>query len=104
MIFHQDKRHHLNATGLKSGKKSINWVLIFCVNFEWHVCTYITTSIKCYLHSLRYVYVPFRRSLIFNANQTGMYIYFNLFLNVNKPSTKYSYLQRNFLACKGSSV
>ena len=24
-----------------------------------NVCTHITTSIKCYLHSLRYVYVPF---------------------------------------------
>ena len=34
-------------------------VPVFCVNFERHICTHVTTSIKCYLHSLRYVYVPF---------------------------------------------
>ena len=44
-------------------------VPVFCVNFERHICTHITTSIKCYLHSLRHVC----RLLIFHANQTGMY-------------------------------
>ena len=31
----------------------------FCRNLECHFCTHIVTSIKCYLHSLRYVYLPF---------------------------------------------
>ena len=34
-------------------------VLVFCVNFERHISTHIATNIKCYLHSLRYVCVPF---------------------------------------------
>ena len=36
-------------------------VLVFSVNFERHVCTHITTSIKCYLNSLTYEYVPFTK-------------------------------------------
>ena len=32
---------------------------LFCVNFERHISTHIATNIKCYLHSLRYVCVPF---------------------------------------------
>ena len=31
---------------------------VFCVNFERHISTHIVTSIKCYLNSLSYVYVP----------------------------------------------
>ena len=42
-----------------NGEGQSSYVLVFCVNFERHVCRHITTSIKCYLHSLRYVYVPF---------------------------------------------
>ena len=63
-------------------------VLVFCVNFERHISTHITTSIKCYLVSLRSVYV---------------YISTN-FQNVNKPSTLHSYLQNKFLASKSSLI
>ena len=42
-----------------NGEGQSSHVLVFCVNFERHICTHITTSIKCYLVSLRYVYVPF---------------------------------------------
>ena len=31
---------------------------LFSVDLERHICTHITTGIKCYLHSLRHVYVP----------------------------------------------
>ena len=41
------------------GEGQSSHVLVFCVNFEQHICTHITTSIKCYLNSLTYVYVPF---------------------------------------------
>ena len=44
------------------------------------------------------------RLLIFNANQTGMYVFQPIFLNTNKPSTLHSYLQKKFLACKSSLV
>ena len=33
--------------------------LLFCVNLEWHISTHIITRIKCYLHSLRCIYMPF---------------------------------------------
>ena len=41
-----------------NGERQSSHVLVFCVNFERHICAHITTSIKCYLHSLRYVHVP----------------------------------------------
>ena len=44
---------------VRNGKGQSSHVPVFCVNFERHICTHITTSIKCYLYSLRYVYVPF---------------------------------------------
>ena len=73
--------------------------LFFCVNFERHICTHITTSIKCYLVSLRYVYVPFTHILC----QSNWHVYISTnFQNVNKPSTLHSYLQRKFLASKSS--
>ena len=46
-----------------NGEGQSSLVLVFCVNFEQHICRHITTSIKCYLHSLRYVYVPFTNIL-----------------------------------------
>ena len=36
------------------------------------------------------------RLLIFHANQTGMYIFEPVFINVNKPSMLQSYLQKKF--------
>ena len=42
-----------------SGKGQSSHVLVFCVNFERHICTHVTTNIKCHLHSLWHVYVPF---------------------------------------------
>ena len=42
-----------------NGEGQSSHVPVFCVNFERYICTHITTSIRCYLHSLRYVYVPF---------------------------------------------
>ena len=67
-----------------SARYKSSHVLIFCVNFERHICTHITTSIKCYLVSLRYVYVPFTYILC----QSNWHIYISTnFQNVNKPST-----------------
>ena len=43
-------------------------------------------------------------SLIFHANQTGMYMFEPIFINVNKPSMLQSYLQKKFLVCKSSLV
>ena len=48
---------------VRNGEGQSSHVPVFCVNFERHICTHITTSIKCYLHSLRYVYVPFTNIL-----------------------------------------
>ena len=74
-------------------------VLVFCVNFERHICTHIITSIKCYLVSLRSVYVPFTYILC----QSNWHVYISTnFQNVNKPSTLHSYLQNKFLASKSS--
>ena len=42
-----------------NGEGQISHVLVFCVNFERHIYTHITISIKCYLNFLTYVYVPF---------------------------------------------
>ena len=42
-----------------NGEGQSSHVLVFCVNFERHSCTHFTTSIKCYLNSLIYVYLPF---------------------------------------------
>ena len=44
---------------VQNGERQSSHVPVFCVNLERHICTHITTNIKCYLHSLRYVYVPF---------------------------------------------
>ena len=44
---------------VRNGEGQSSHVPVFCVNFERHISTHITTSIKCYLVSLRYVYVPF---------------------------------------------
>ena len=44
---------------VRNGEGQSSHVLVFCVNFERHICTHITTSIKCYLNSLTYIYVPF---------------------------------------------
>ena len=44
---------------VRNGEGQSSHVPVFCVNFGRHICTHITTSIKCYLNSLRYVYVPF---------------------------------------------
>ena len=30
----------------------------FCINLEQHICAHITASIRCYLHSLRYIFFP----------------------------------------------
>ena len=43
---------------VRIGEGQSSHVLVFCVNSERHICTHITTSIKCYLNSLTYVYVP----------------------------------------------
>ena len=76
-------------------------VLVFCVNFERHICTHITTNIKCYLVSLRSVYVPFTYILC----QSNWHVYISTnFENVNKPSTYHSYLQNKFLASKCSLI
>ena len=32
-----------------NGEGQSSHVPVFCVNFERHICTHITTSIKCYL-------------------------------------------------------
>ena len=80
-----------------NGEGQSSHVPAFCVNFERHIGTHITTSIKCYLHSLRSVYVPF-------TNISCQCMYFSLFLNINKPSTLHSYLQKIFLACKSSLI
>ena len=37
---------------VRNGEGQSSHVLVFCVNFEWHICTHITTSIKCYLNSV----------------------------------------------------
>ena len=59
-------------------------VLVFCVNFECHIYKHITTSIKCYLVSLRYVYMPFTNILC----QSNWHVnILTNFQNVNKPST-----------------
>ena len=42
-----------------NGEGQSSHVLVFCVNFERHICTHIATNVKCYLNSLTYVYVPF---------------------------------------------
>ena len=42
-----------------NGEGQSSHVLVFCVNFERHISIHITISIKCYLNSLTYVYVPF---------------------------------------------
>ena len=69
--------------------------------FERHIFTHITTSIKCYLVSLRYVYVPFTYILC----QSNWYVYISTnFQNVNKPLTLHSYLQKKFLASKSSLI
>ena len=44
---------------VRNGEGQSSHVLVFCVNFERHISTHIATSIKCYLHSLMYVHVPF---------------------------------------------
>ena len=74
---------------------------VFCVNFERHICTHITTSIKCYLVSLRYVCLPFTYILC----QSNWHINISTnFQNVSKPSTLHSYLQNKFLASKSSLI
>ena len=52
----------------RNGEEQSSHVLVFCVNFERHICTHITTSIKCYLVSLRFV--PFTNILC----RSGMFI------------------------------
>ena len=42
-----------------NGEGQSSHILVFSVNFERHIATHITISIKCYLNSLTYVYVPF---------------------------------------------
>ena len=37
---------------VRNGEGQSSHVLVFCVNFERHISTHITTSIKCYLVSL----------------------------------------------------
>ena len=67
-----------------NGEGQSSHVLVFCVNFERHICTHITRSIKCYLVSLRSVYVPFTYILC----QSNWHVYISTnFQNVNKPST-----------------
>ena len=74
-----------------NGEGQSSHVLVSCVNFERHICRHITTSIKCYLHSLRYVYVPFT-NILCQSNKACIYL--NLFykckqiFNVTKLSTK----------------
>ena len=42
-----------------NGEGQSSHVLVFCVNLERHISTHIITRIKCYLHSLRCIYMPF---------------------------------------------
>ena len=87
--------------GICNGEGQSSQVLVFCVNFERHICAHITTSIKCYLVSLRSVYVPFTYILC----QSNWHVYISTnFQNVNKPSTLHSYLQNKFLASKSSLI
>ena len=44
---------------VRNGEGQRSHVLVFCVNFERYICTHFTTSIKCYLDSLIYVYLLF---------------------------------------------
>ena len=44
---------------VRNGEGQSSHVLVFCVNFERHISTHITTSIECYLNSLTDVYVQF---------------------------------------------
>ena len=44
---------------VRNGEGQRSHATVFCVNFERHICRHITSSIKCYLVSLKYVYVPF---------------------------------------------
>ena len=75
-----------------NGKGQSSHVLVFCVNFERHIYTHIATNIKCYLHSLRYVSVPFTNI----SCQSNCHVYISTyFQNVNKPSTLHSSLQKN---------
>ena len=83
-----------------NGEGQSSHVPVFCLSFEWHICSHITTIIKCYLHSLRYVYVPFTNI----SCQSNMYIFEPVFINVNKPSMLQSYLQKKFLVCKSNLV
>ena len=86
---------------VRNGEGQSSHVLVFCVNFERHSCTHITTSIKCCLVSLRYVYVPFTYILC----QSNWHVYISTnFQNVNKPSTLHGYLQKKFLASKSSLI
>ena len=74
-------------------------VLVFCVNFERHICTYIITSIKCFFFFFKSLYVPFTYILC----QSNWHVYISTnFQNVNKPSTLHSYLQNKFQASKSS--
>ena len=71
-------------------------VLVFCVNFEQHICTHITTSIKCYLNTLTDVYVLFTN--IQCQSNCSIHVCISAYsLNVNKPSTLHSYLLKKFL-------
>ena len=66
-------------------------VLVFCVNFERHICTHSNTSIKCYMVSLRYVHVP----LTYISCQSNWHVYISTyFQNVNKSLTLHSSLQK----------
>ena len=62
---------------VRNGEGQSSHVPVFCVNFEWHICTHITTSIKCYLVSLRYVHVPF--TYISCQSNWHMYIFQPIF-------------------------
>ena len=74
------------------GEGQSSHVPVFCVTFGRHICTHITTNIKCYLVSLRYVHVPFT----YISYQSNWHVYISTnFQNVNKPSTLHGYLQKN---------
>ena len=54
-LFGRDLHAYLeNLMDTINGEGQSSHVPVFCLNFERHICTHITTSIKCYLHSLRY--------------------------------------------------
>ena len=63
-----------------NGEGQSSHVLVFCVNFERHICTYITTSIKCYLVSLRYVWSSVEFSCLWSFRATAISSIYHRFM------------------------